>query len=105
MGAVAERGAHRLILGEEGGRDCSHNHGFQRSAMTSGSANEVGFAWRMNCSKIEENRETPLPAKGFKTGGRTAGTLNKRTEAMLVYAAASWLCLAGRAVGSRWRGL
>ena len=51
--------------------------------MTSGRANEVGFAWRMNCSKIEENRETPLAAKGFKTGGRTAGTLNKRTEAML----------------------
>ena len=37
----------------------------------------------MNCSKIEENRETPLVAKGFKTGGRTAGTLNKRTEEVL----------------------
>jgi hypothetical protein len=47
------------------------------------------FAWRMECSKIEKSRERTFLAKGFKTGGRTAGALNKRTEIMLEEIAAT----------------
>jgi hypothetical protein len=36
----------------------------------------------MDWSKIEKIREVAR-GQGFKTGGRTAGTLNKRTETML----------------------